>query len=129
MKFSGNALIIEDNPVNQMVLKAQLLRLGFNVDVAENGVIGLDLINNKTFDIIFMDIQMPVMDGLECTKQIRKSSDENISQVPIIAVTANVTKVYRDSSKSCGMNGFLEKPLDRKLLVAEISKYLSCIEA
>ena len=63
VKFSGNALIVEDNQINQMVLKAQLLRLGLNVDIAENGAVGLALINKKNFNIVFMDIQMPVMDG------------------------------------------------------------------
>ena len=124
MKFSGRALVVEDNPVNQIVLKAQLQILGFEVDLADNGKVALEKIEPDLYAIIFMDIQMPVMDGIECTENIRASEVECIRRIPIIAVTANVTKQYRDSCNTCGMNGFVTKPLDVPKLIEEIKSCL-----
>ncbi|MCM8535108.1 MAG: response regulator [Lentisphaeraceae bacterium] len=121
VKFSGRALIVEDNPVNQMVLKTQLTRMGIAVDVAENGQIALDKIDsNDAYDIIFMDVQMPVMGGVECTENIRKTN----AQIPVIAVTANVTTKDKNDCKECGMNSFMAKPLKRDLLISELGKWL-----
>ncbi|MCM8534209.1 MAG: response regulator, partial [Lentisphaeraceae bacterium] len=116
VKFSGRALIVEDNPVNQMVLKTQLTRMGIAVDVAENGQIALDIIDsNDDYDIIFMDVQMPVMGGVECTQNIRKTN----SSIPVIAITANVTAKDKSDCKECGMNSFIPKPLKRDILISE----------
>ena len=76
--FTGHALVVEDNPVNQIVLKTQLEILGFTVEVADNGQIGLDLLSPDKFNVVFMDIQMPVMGGIECTEHIRKSEHQQI---------------------------------------------------
>ena len=123
--FTGHALVVEDNPVNQIVLKTQLEILGFTVEVADNGQIGLDLMAPDKFDIVFMDIQMPVMGGIECTENIRKSESQQIREIPIIAVTANVTSEYRDQCEECGMNGFVKKPLNVEELVEQISSVLT----
>ena len=120
-KFKGNVLVVEDNPVNQIVLKSQLQRMGLEVDVAENGQVALDLFNDSSdYNIIFMDLQMPVMDGIECTETIREINEE----IPIIAVTANVTDLDKSNCKKCGMNGFLPKPLQRDELISELDKWL-----
>ena len=123
--FTGHALVVEDNPVNQIVLKTQLEILGFTVEVADNGQIGLDLMSPDKFNIVFMDIQMPVMGGIECTENIRKSEHQQIREVPVIAVTANVTREYREQCENCGMNGFVTKPLNVEELVDQINLALA----
>lgn len=122
--FSGHALVVEDNPVNQIVLKTQLEILGFTAEVAENGQVALDMIEPDKFCLIFMDIQMPVMGGIECSENIRKSEDERISHLPIIAVTANVTVEYQNRCDDCGMNGFAKKPLNVEELIEQISSII-----
>lgn len=122
--FTGHALVVEDNPINQIVLKTQLEILGFTVEVADNGQIALDKIEPDKFRIVFMDIQMPVMGGIDCTIHIRESSDEQVRNIPIIAVTANVTNEYRDQCNDCGMNGFVTKPLNIEELVEQISSLI-----
>lgn len=123
--FTGHALVVEDNPVNQIVLKTQLEILGFTVEVAADGQAALDLIKPEKFDVIFMDIQMPVMGGIECTEHIRRSEFQQIKEIPVIAVTANVTREYRDSCEECGMDGFVSKPLNVEELVEQISLVLA----
>lgn len=119
--FSGHALVVEDNPINQVVLKAQLQILGFTVEVANNGVIALEMIEPDKYAIVFMDIQMPIMGGIECAENIRSSLNRQISEIPIIAVTANVTRDYREMCKEAQMNGFVTKPLNVEELVEQIS--------
>jgi len=120
----GRVLLVEDNRVNQIIFKKQLESLGLNVTVAEHGGKALEaLAGPLLFDVIFMDMQMPVMDGVQCTESIRASEDNAISALPIIAITANVTDKARASCKKCGMNGFLGKPLNKKELLDQLSKY------
>ena len=126
--FSGHVLVVEDNPVNQIVLKAQLEILGFTVDVAEDGQVALDLIEPDKYSMVFMDIQMPVMGGIECTINIRKSEAEEVRQLPIIAVTANVTAGYQNQCESCGMNGFVKKPLNVEELIEQIKLIILATE-
>jgi len=123
-KFSGDVLIVEDNKVNQLVLKKQLERVGLTVIVAENGEEAIEILSGSlTFEIVFMDLQMPVMGGVECTQKIRAWNDERIHKLPIIAVTANVTDKDRRDCKECGMDGFLEKPLNKAKLLKELNKW------
>ena len=119
--FSGHALVVEDNPINQLVLKAQLEILGFTVEVADNGKEALEKIEPEKYSIVFMDIQMPIMGGIECTENIRSSFHQQIREIPIIAVTANVTREYRDMCEEVQMNGFVTKPLNVEELVEQIS--------
>ena len=119
--FSGHALVVEDNPINQLVLKAQLEILGFTVEVADNGKEALEKIEPEKYSIVFMDIQMPIMGGIECTENIRSSFHQQIREIPIIAVTANVTREYRDMCEEVHMNGFVTKPLNVEELVEQIS--------
>ena len=115
IKFSGDVLIVEDNKVNQLVLRKQLEKVGLAVSIAEHGDEAIKILSGpRTFEMIFMDLQMPVMGGIECTEKIRAWSDERICNLPIIAVTANVTEKDRRDCKNCGMNGFLEKPLKKR---------------
>ena len=107
--LKGSILVVEDNPVNQKLLVIFLEKAGFNVTVASNGQEAVDIIkNNREFNVIFMDIHMPVMDGVSATKLIREMGVE----LPIIALTANVIKEDVDKFLANGMNDYIAKPIN-----------------
>lgn len=117
------ALIVEDNPVNQLVLKAALSKLGLETVCANNGEEGIAAVENNALDVILMDCQMPVMDGFEATRHIRALPSEK-SQVPIIAITANAMSRDKDLCLSCGMNDYMSKPVNVKYLEDMLMKWL-----
>ena len=108
-------LLVEDNPMNQLYASSILEMYTDKLFVATNGKEAIDVLNNNSrFDVILMDIQMPIMSGKECTKFIRK----NISrEVPIVALTANAFKKDKDSYKACGIDGYLSKPFEQEDLL------------
>ncbi len=108
--FGYKALVVEDNKFNQIVMKNLVKRIGINVDIAENGSEALDMVNQSTYDLIFMDIRMPVMNGHEATRHIRARVDE-VADIPILAVTAEATKNDVTECMESGMNLHLAKPL------------------
>ncbi|MGD9560222.1 MAG: ATP-binding protein [Oscillospiraceae bacterium] len=107
-------LLVEDSEINQLVAENMLAGLGAKVDIAENGLVGVNmfLMNRQRYDLIFMDIQMPVMDGYEATRQIRVSAAPDAKTVPIIAMTANVFKEDVQRALDAGMNAHVGKPFD-----------------
>lgn len=105
---SARALVVEDNLVNQKILQRLLVSLGLQVDVVENGLRAVEACTRETYDIIFMDLQMPVMDGFTATAEIRRLGD-----IPIFAVTANSEQQFRDRAIAAGMRGFVAKPISR----------------
>lgn len=109
-------LLVEDNTINQKVIIRMLARLGYTADVAQNGQIGLEMVLQNSYDVILMDIQMPVMDGVTATKRIRKLGD-NIIQPQIIAVTAHAREGDRERYLAAGMNDYLSKPVKMEGLV------------
>lgn len=113
-------LVVEDNRINQQVAVRLLRRLGIEAAVAENGAEALAMVSARSFDVVFMDMQMPVMDGLEATRAIRRSAGPSRS-VPIIAMTANAFATDREACLKAGMNAFLPKPVERDDLVAVLS--------
>jgi CheY-like chemotaxis protein len=118
-------LIAEDNPVNQLVLKTMLSREGCSVTVVENGlkaVKAVEAAKKGSYDLILMDGEMPIMDGLEATKRIRQTFSHQA--LPIIGVTAHVLDTNREQFLASGMDGYLTKPIDRDALKAEI---LRCV--
>jgi len=118
-------LLTEDNPINQQVI-IEVLSGGnncFEIDTANNGKEALAAMSKKDYDLILMDIQMPVMDGLTAAKAIREN-DEN-STIPIIAVTAHAMKGYRELCLNAGMNDYITKPVDKNLLHAKIKRWVS----
>jgi two-component system sensor histidine kinase/response regulator len=115
-------LLAEDNVVNQKVAEGFLKRLNLPVEIANNGQEALERVREARYDLIFMDVQMPMMDGFEATCLIRK--EPHGENVPIIAMTANAMSGDRDRCIACGMNDYLSKPIQGKLLHRMVAKYL-----
>lgn len=120
-----SVLIVEDNPLNVMVLEQQLKLINLSADVANDGLMALECVSKKSYDLIFMDIHMPQMDGLEATKRIRETNKE----VVIIALSANVTRETMDAAKKVGMNDYLTKPFSREKLTSIIFGYFGALKA
>jgi PAS domain S-box-containing protein len=114
-------LVVEDIALNQLLMKTLLEEFGFEMDVAGNGKIAIEKLGQKHYDVILMDLQMPIMDGFKATEYIR---NEMKLSVPIIALTADVTTVDVEKCKTAGMNDYISKPIDDKLLYSKIIKYL-----
>ncbi len=114
--FGGKrVLLAEDNELNRMIAEAILKDAGLVVEIAENGKIAVEKMKNApagSYDIVLMDIQMPVMDGYEAAKQIRKLDDAQKANIPIVAVTANAFEEDKKTAMEAGMNGHLAKPYD-----------------
>ncbi|MFV8373289.1 CheR family methyltransferase [Flavobacterium sp. LB2P6] len=110
-------LVVEDIPLNQLLMKTILDDFGFERDIAENGKIAIEMLQTKSYDIILMDLQMPIMNGFEATKYIRKTLNLNI---PIIALTADVTTVDLEKCKAVEMNDYIAKPIHEELLFNKI---------
>ncbi|MDL2307501.1 response regulator [Desulfovibrio sp. OttesenSCG-928-C06] len=117
-------LLVEDNQINQEIALAILEELKADVDVAENGEEGLKAYLRKDYDLIFMDVRMPVMDGLEATERIRASDKHDAKSIPIIAMTANAMREDREATLEAGMNGHIAKPIDLEELKAVLHKEL-----
>jgi CheY-like chemotaxis protein len=119
---AGTILVVEDNRINQKVLSHQLINLGYAIEVAENGEEAVAKVKNRHYDLIFMDVQMPIMDGFQATRQIR-SLEEHSSSTPIVAVTANAFQSEREKCFSFGMNDYLTKPVDRDRLKEALQRW------
>ena len=123
-KFPGKrALVVEDYFVNQEVTQDILELMGVDVEVAENGREALELYQNQKYDLIFMDIQMPEMDGYQTTREIRRTEDEG-SHVPIIALTANALSGDREKCLEAGMDDYISKPIEVEKIEEILKKYL-----
>lgn len=116
-------LLVEDNSTNQEIVLGLLENSGIAIDIANNGKEAIELYktNPSKYELILMDIQMPIMDGITATKIIRKIN----KKVPIIALTANAMKEDKDKTKQAGMNGHLNKPIEVEKLYATLLKYIS----
>ena len=126
--FCGrHVLLVEDNELNREIAVEILHEYGFLVDTAENGAIAVDKVRSSPadrYDLVLMDIQMPVMDGYTATQRIRALNDPARAAVPIVAMTANVFEEERKRAFDCGMNGFLSKPLVIEALIAALQDIL-----
>jgi CheY-like chemotaxis protein len=123
-----NILLIEDNSINQLLAQTILNGLGYEVTLAENGQIALDILssNEIQFDIVLMDLMMPVMNGYEASTAIRKNERNEIKNIPIIAITADVTSSVKEKCFEIGINAYISKPFDAKKLnekIVELTKF------
>ena len=128
-RYTGKrALLVDDNEINTQIAKELLEMTGIEVHTAENGKEALNDILNKPeyyYDILFMDIQMPVMNGYECCTALRNQEREDLKKVPVIAVTANAFTEDILNAKHAGMNQHLAKPIDIGQLQSILEKWLT----
>jgi len=125
-RFAASVLVAEDNVINQKLIRRTLEDLGLTVTVANNGLEAFEKRKNGEFDIIFMDIQMPVLDGMEATQEILDfEEDYDQHHVPIIALTANALKGDRERFMAVGMDEYTTKPLVRSDIISLLNNFLS----
>ncbi len=117
----SNILIVEDDNINQMVISKMLKRKKYDIDTANNGLEAVDMCCNKKYDLILMDIQLPVLDGIEATKRIREDRNKD---TPIVALTAFALKGDRERFISMGMNEYISKPVDMNKLLEIVENLL-----
>ena len=126
--FKGrHILLVEDNELNREIAQEILCEYGFRVDTAENGAVAVEKVSTAapgSYDLVLMDIQMPVMDGYTATRQIRALADPALAKIPILAMTANAFDEDRRNALESGMTGFLSKPIVIGDLVQELRKIL-----
>jgi CheY-like chemotaxis protein len=128
MKHSVRILLAEDNPVNQKLAKVMLTKAGYQVEVADNGEEAVEKYKQspEDFDLIFMDVQMPKMDGIQATKVIRKYEEQPATRrhIPIVAMTAHAMKGDREECLEAGMDDYVTKPIKRELVFESIEKWV-----
>jgi len=124
-KLKGSVLLAEDNELNQQLIKKYLTGMGLSVDIAENGLEAVDATTDKSYDIIFMDMQMPVMSGLDAVKSLRKKKYTGT----IIMLTANATSGDRTICLNAGSDDYVTKPINRVKLYETCSKYLDSADS
>jgi CheY-like chemotaxis protein len=125
-KFDAHILITEDNIINQKLIKRILEEHGITVDIANNGLESFEKRRSGNYDLLFMDIQMPVMDGIEATHEILDyEEDEGVPHVPIVALTANALKGDRERFLDEGMDEYITKPIETTELLYILNKFLS----
>ena len=123
-----HALVVEDNPINQKMIQHTLKNIGITTECANNGQIGFDMYkeNHKKYDVVFMDIQMPVMNGIEATKAILSyEKSETLEHTPIIAVTANALKGDREHFMSEGLDEYVSKPINLEKFIEVLKMFFS----
>ncbi|MBA1421479.1 MAG: nitrate- and nitrite sensing domain-containing protein [Epsilonproteobacteria bacterium] len=124
-KFNAHVLITEDNIINQKLIKRILEEHGITVDIANNGLESFEKRRSGNYDLLFMDIQMPVMDGIEATHEILDyEEDEELAHVPIVALTANALKGDRERFLAEGMDEYITKPIETTELLYILNKFL-----
>ena len=123
VNLEGHILLVEDNNINQLVTGEILTNLGLTFDIAEDGKQAVQKVENAPqYDLILMDVQMPIMDGYEATKLLR---EKGFTAVPIIGLSANAMKEDKQNALQSGMNDYLTKPIKQKSLIAVVKKFLS----
>jgi signal transduction histidine kinase/CheY-like chemotaxis protein len=126
-RFSGiHALVVEDNPINQKMIQHTLKNLGISTECAENGKVGFEMYmrNHENYDVVFMDIQMPIMNGIESTQSIKAFVQRNnLTPKPIIAVTANALKGDREHFMSEGLDEYVSKPIDLEKFITVLKLF------
>jgi PAS domain S-box-containing protein len=122
---SRRILLVDDNPLNQIIAKAMLVHDGHDVVVVDNGLEAVAAVQERVFDLVLMDMQMPVMDGVEAARRIR-ALDAPVCKLPIVALSANVMLEQIARCLEAGMNDHLSKPIDRELLRRAVATWATC---
>ena len=122
LKQQQRILLVEDNSYNQTLAKIILQHAGFSVEIAENGAEALEKLAGSDFQLVLMDVHMPVMDGYAATRAIRQ--DPRFAHLPVIALTAHVTADFHQQCLDAGMNDFVTKPMDAALLLEKLQQWL-----
>ncbi len=122
MNRSAHLLLVEDNNINQIIADELLKNVGYTLDIAQNGQEAIDMLEKKHYDLVLMDIQMPVMDGLTATKTIRQNP--KFANLPIIAMSAHAMTGDRETSLASGMNEHITKPIDPAILYSTLDYWL-----
>ncbi len=123
----GRILLTEDNELNQEIATAILEGAGFTIEIAENGQVAVDMLSRSQpgyYQMILMDVQMPVMNGYEATRIIRKLENRKLASIPILAMTANAFEEDKQEALRSGMNGHIAKPINIEILMQELDKVL-----
>ena len=118
--YTGRILLVEDNELNREIAEMILEDAGFETESAENGQIAVDMVKNSSpgyYELVLMDIQMPVMNGYEAAKAIRSLEDQELARIPILAMTANAFEEDRENALRSGMDAHIAKPVDVDLLL------------
>jgi CheY-like chemotaxis protein len=118
-------LVVEDNPLERLLLARILQRAGHQTATAANGQEGIDAIERRTFDLVLMDVDMPVMDGFEATGRIRQREQGTGQRQPILAVTAHAEWGDRERCLAAGMDGYVAKPVHSQLLLAAVNEAIA----
>jgi len=121
-KQAPRILVAEDNPTNQKVLTCLLQPTGCQLDFVDNGLDAIAAVTRSSYDLVLMDMRMPKMDGVTATYRIR-SLPEPAASIPIVALTADVVAGAKEKFQAAGMNGFIEKPINRELLFKTIEEH------
>jgi len=116
-------LLVEDEPLNQLVTRKLLTKWNAEIDIANNGLEGVQMLEKGNYHVVLMDLQMPVMDGLDATRYIRNQLNAPLSEIPIIAMTANAISGSDDECFRVGMNDYTSKPIDTINFYGKIAKY------
>ncbi len=125
---TGRILLAEDNALNQEIAVAILNDAGFTIEVAENGQIAVDMVEQSQpgyYQLVLMDVQMPVMNGYEAVKRIRSLDNKELASLPILAMTANAFEEDKKEALRCGMNGHIAKPIEINILLENLEKLLN----
>ena len=118
-------LVVEDNLINQRVIVGMLKKCGHIADIAENGLLAIEAYKNNAYDLILMDCEMPEMDGFQATREIRLLEANDEKHIPIVALTAHAFEDVREQCMAAGMDDFLTKPLQLKVVEDLLEKRLN----
>ena len=120
-------LIVEDNPVNQKLIAFLLARADYTYEIAENGLVALELLRKSSFRLVLMDMMMPVMNGFDATRAMR--ADPKLAKVPVIALTANALKGEDEKCRAIGCNDYIAKPYSKEQVLNAIARLLGSDQA
>lgn len=124
---SGRILLAEDNELNQEIAEALLTEAGFEIEIAENGKAAVEMIKSHEagyYQVVLMDVQMPIMNGYEAARMIRRLDDKARAEIPVLAMTANAFTEDKEAALACGMNGHIAKPIDINVLLKALDELL-----